>query len=222
MRLGDVDRRGRLRLDALARYLQDVATDDADDAGLGDGWVLRRLGVRVTSWARFRDSVHLTTWCSGAAGSVAERRTRVELDGGVAVDALALWVFVGNDGRPRRLDRDFFARYGIPTDVGRLPTRLRHDAPLPEAPEHPWPLRRTDFDVLGHVNNAVHWGVVDEVMQARWPRQPPVYFEAELEYRVPIEPGESVAVVVADDDGGCRVWLRAGPVVKASATTRWR
>ena len=32
VRLGDVDERGRLRLDATARYLQDIATDDVNDA----------------------------------------------------------------------------------------------------------------------------------------------------------------------------------------------
>ncbi|MFM2113860.1 MAG: hypothetical protein RL643_818, partial [Actinomycetota bacterium] len=31
MRLGDVTPKGRLRLDATARYLQDIATDDALD-----------------------------------------------------------------------------------------------------------------------------------------------------------------------------------------------
>ena len=34
VRLGDVDPAGLLRLDATARYLQDVATDDADDCVL--------------------------------------------------------------------------------------------------------------------------------------------------------------------------------------------
>ena len=33
VRLGDVSPAGRLRLDAVARYLQDIATDDAVDAG---------------------------------------------------------------------------------------------------------------------------------------------------------------------------------------------
>ncbi len=40
VRLGDVTPKGRMRLDAVARYLQDVANDDAvdaigDDAALG-------------------------------------------------------------------------------------------------------------------------------------------------------------------------------------------
>ena len=33
VRLGDASPRGRLRLDACARYLQDIANDDSRDAG---------------------------------------------------------------------------------------------------------------------------------------------------------------------------------------------
>ena len=33
VRLGDVTPKGRLRLDAVARYLQDIATDDSLDGG---------------------------------------------------------------------------------------------------------------------------------------------------------------------------------------------
>ena len=49
VRLGDVDARARLRLDAVARYLQDIATDDATDAELDDafGWVVRRTMIEV-------------------------------------------------------------------------------------------------------------------------------------------------------------------------------
>ena len=34
VRLGDADEHGRLRLDALARHLQDVATDHSVDSGM--------------------------------------------------------------------------------------------------------------------------------------------------------------------------------------------
>ena len=40
VRLGDVTPRGRLRLDAAVRYLQDIAHDDAREAAYADrdGW----------------------------------------------------------------------------------------------------------------------------------------------------------------------------------------
>ena len=49
VRLGDASPGGRLRLDAVARYLQDVANDDAEDAGLANpaSWVVRRTTIEV-------------------------------------------------------------------------------------------------------------------------------------------------------------------------------
>ena len=50
VRLSDVDSTSLLRFDAIARYLQDVATDDAEHCGLDNafGWVVRRTMIEVT------------------------------------------------------------------------------------------------------------------------------------------------------------------------------
>src|SRR3954468_7706210 len=87
-RLGDVSPAGRLRLDALARYLQDVANDDAVDAGLEGAlaWVVRRIAVEVVDAPRFGDVVELTTFCSGYGSRFAERRTSVTVDGKAAIE----------------------------------------------------------------------------------------------------------------------------------------
>jgi hypothetical protein len=49
VRLGDATPKGRLRLDAVARYLQDVANDDTRDADWSDPhwWVVRRTVIDV-------------------------------------------------------------------------------------------------------------------------------------------------------------------------------
>ena len=75
------DASARLRLEALARYLQDVATDDADDAGLSDRDAASGSSARPTSsivrlpW--YHEAVELTTFCSGIGPRWAERRTIV-------------------------------------------------------------------------------------------------------------------------------------------------
>jgi acyl-ACP thioesterase len=200
VRLGDVTGDGRLRLDAVARYLQDVATDDAEDAGLADGWVLRRLAVRIDAFPAFRDTVDLVTWCSGIAASAAERCTTVAVDGRVAVDAVALWVFVGPDGRPTRIDRDRFARMGIPVER-RIGTRLHHDdGPEPGDPGvrvRPWPLRAVDVDVLRHVNNAVSFAALEDVLVVEGVEATPAPWRVEVEYRAAIEPADRPEVVWA-------------------------
>ncbi|MGH9026873.1 MAG: acyl-ACP thioesterase domain-containing protein [Acidimicrobiia bacterium] len=96
VRLGDVTPAGRLRLDAIARCLQDVASDDVADAGVRGPWVLRRLAVTIDHAPRFDDRVALTTttWCSGSGSRGAERRTTISSPTGVLVESVALWVFV--------------------------------------------------------------------------------------------------------------------------------
>jgi hypothetical protein len=77
VRLGDVDPSGQLRLDATARYLQDIASDDAVDAELDGawGWVVRRSMFDVRQPAVLDEVVAVTTYCTGLGRSWAERTT---------------------------------------------------------------------------------------------------------------------------------------------------
>jgi acyl-ACP thioesterase len=220
VRLGDADTTGRLRLDALARYLQDVATDDVDDAEVSGEpddhtWVLRRLGVTVHRWPQFRDPLELVTWCSATAGSAAERRTTISVDGAVIVESEALWVFVGPDGRPARLGPEFLARYSPSTPRRRLTTRLQHDLAPPGAVRASWPLRATDLDVLGHVNNAVHWAAVEEVLRAGGTLDGT--WSVEMEYRAPLEADDKPELVMVRTDDGFACWLECDGTARASA-----
>ena len=52
VRLSDMDAGGRLRLDAVARFLQDAAIDDVEETGWGAPehlWVVRRIQIDVAS-----------------------------------------------------------------------------------------------------------------------------------------------------------------------------
>lgn len=167
VRLGDVDPLGEIRLDAIARYLQDVASDDAIDAGLPNalGWVVRRTKLRVDAPAHTGDEVELRTFCTGAGRAWAERRTTIRSPGGASIDAVSLWVQVDVDtGRPARLGDEFAAIYG-PAARGRqvssklsLPTR----PPADVVRSVTWRFRAADRDQFGHVNNAAQLALVEE------------------------------------------------------------
>jgi acyl-ACP thioesterase len=223
VRLGDASPRGRLRLDAIARYLQDVANDDAHDSGIANpgGWVVRRTTVQVTAEIAFREQVEVTTFCSGIGKRWAERRTVIVGDDGGRVDTVSLWVQVDMvTGRPTTLADDFRAIYG-PSAGGRtVSARLHHGEPplAGVGAELSFPLRFVDFDVMGHVNNAVYWTVVEEGLRGRWERHGP--WRAEVEHRRPIEAGGEVAVTVAAlDDGleGAAMWMADADGVTATA-----
>ena len=74
IRLSDADATGRLRHDAIARYLQDVAADDVLDAGWAPDehiWVVRRTVLDVLQPFVTDTTVELTTWCGAVAGEPA-------------------------------------------------------------------------------------------------------------------------------------------------------
>ena len=207
--LGDVGPEGALRPDALARYLQDVAGDDWDDA-VGadeDTWVVRRTSVRVAEggrWPTLGESVTVSTWCGGTGAAWAERRSDVAIDGRVLLDATALWVPIGPDGRPRRVRRDFIEIYGE-SAARKVPGRVGFADLDVTAPTRPWPIRRSDLDVLGHVNNAAVWEALSEVAGSS-------LRAATVVHQGSLEAGEDVRLAAAAG----RIWLVVDGAVRVA------
>jgi acyl-ACP thioesterase len=223
VRLGDATPGGRLRFDALARYLQDVSNDDTREAGLDDdGWVVRRTAVQVDRVPVVGEHLVLRTFCSGTGGRWAERRVQVHGDQGGAVEAVSLWVHVDLDtGRPTPLTPQFFELYGEAAGGRTVRARLTHpDPPAGGDTGHPWPLRATDFDVMRHMNNAVYWAAVEEELRRRRDLRAPL--RAEVEFRAAIEPGDDVNIVTQDGEGELRLWLRRDGATVAASAHLWR
>ncbi len=224
VRLGDVTSGGRLRLDALTRYTQDVSDDDTTDAGLTDpddqgepAWVVRRTAVAELHPARLGEDIEVTTFCSGLGRRWAERHLRVVGEGGARYEVSTLWICIDAvTGRPRELTERFQRLYG-PAAGGRTVTaRLSQPRPEPGAARFPWPLRAVDFDVLGHMNNAAYWNAVEAALDER--RDLRGSLRAELEFGVQIEPGQSIELVSEGAAGRVGLWLVGEAGVHASAT----
>src|SRR3954453_17359154 len=78
VRLGDCSPGGRLRLDATARYVQDLSDDDTRDAGLAQmTWVVRRTVIDVARFPTYPDPLEKVTWFSGLGSRWAERRVAI-------------------------------------------------------------------------------------------------------------------------------------------------
>jgi acyl-ACP thioesterase len=195
--LADATVSGRVRLDAIARWLQDIAYADVVDAGLaGRGaWVVRRARLRVEAFPRFGEPVAVRTFCSAAGRVAAERRTTVS-GGESSVEAVAIWIHVDTETlRPLRLGEDFRAAYGASAGGRKADFRLRHPEPPEAATRSAWHFRASDMDVAGHVNNAAYWEPVEQML---WEVEEPRGADMEIEYREPAQPGETAI-------------LRAGP-----------
>ncbi len=208
VRLGDARPGRRARLDALARYLQDVAEDDAASADLDPqvGWVLRRTELQVERFPVLGERLTLRTFCSALGARWAERTTLLVGDRGGRVEARAVWVALDlRRGAPARLDERFLAVYG-PSATGRRAS-LRLQLPPPEPTERaaarPWPLRRADLDVWGHANNAVAWEAVEEALD----EHPPTPLRAVLEHPQALLPDQQPALLARAHAERLDAWL---------------
>ena len=211
VRLGDADANGILRLDGVARMLQDIATADWDDTGSAstDTWVVRRTALRVADggrWPRYKERVTLTTWCGGIGAAWAERRTNIALEGQLLVEAVALWVPLDPSGHPVRIRPEFFDIYGDAIRERKVSGRVAKPVVSPNATLRPWPLHRADLDVVGHVNNAAVWQAVSEIVTA------PVS-SVTVVHHGPVESGHDVTLASAPGS----LWLLVDGVVQVSA-----
>jgi acyl-ACP thioesterase len=224
VRLGDTDASGALRFDALARHLQDVANDDAVDSGIDGafGWVVRRTMIEVRHAAVLGERLALTTFCSGTGRSWAERRTSIAGDRGAAIEAVSVWVQVDpTTGRPAPLGADFHAAYDTAARGRRISARLSLPAPPDGASVRPWTVRAADLDVFAHVNNAVHWAIVEElVARCGGPRTG----TAELEHLLAVDLDSPVTLHLADRPSPS-AWLVDDSVTgmrSVHTAARWR
>jgi acyl-ACP thioesterase len=218
VRSTDVTPSGRLRLDALARYLQTAAEDDVADAGLTEPvvWLVRRCQLTVRAMPVMGERLQVRTFCSGIGARWAERTTTLLGPDGPMVQASAVWAAVGRDtGRPVPLSAGFLASYGDATAGRTVSARLSHDRSGNGSgtSSRDWPLRAADFDTAGHVNNAIHWAAVEDVLAAAG-TLPAV---AEMEYHRAILPGCRPRLTVGERGHDTHVRLLDGERLLASA-----
>jgi acyl-ACP thioesterase len=204
---------GRMRLDALARWLQDVAYADVEDAGLVAlaVYVVRRTRIHVRRFPRFGEKYSVTTFCSGLGRMWGERRTTIGRagQGESDVEAVALWVHLDPQSwKPAPFSDQEADLYGSAAAGRRVSARLRHPVPDSSSQSGTWTFRAIDLDIAGHVNNAAYWEPLEEeILDGPEPET----IDAEIEFRTPCQPGEKQLL-----RQGSRWWIVGGQEIHAS------
>jgi acyl-ACP thioesterase len=219
IRLADADATGRLRLDAVARFLQDAAIDDVEETGWGAPehlWVLRSVRIDVLEPSLADQTVSIVTWGSSFSALAAGRRWSLVGDGGGAIEVDSTWIHLGHDARPARIGQGFDG-YAEAAQGRVTSTKLTLAPPPVDGARRVWPLRATDVDRMGHVNNAAYWAAVEQrLLELGHDVRRPL--RGRLDYRHPIDLGERVELAeVAHDDGRYGAAFVVADVVKAVA-----
>jgi acyl-ACP thioesterase len=170
LRVGDIDRTGRLRLDAAARHIQDIGQDQLREMGFEEThplWIVRRTMVDLVRPIEFQDMLRLRRWCSGTSNRWCEMRVRIDGRKGGLIESEAFWININRETQgPARIADDFLEGLRRTTNVDRLRWKAylspggRGDADQ----IRDYPIRVSDIDIFDHMNNSVYWSVVEDYL----------------------------------------------------------
>lgn len=237
VRTGDVDPQLRLRLDSIARYLQDIATDNLEAAGHARSdpyWIVRRTVIDVVEPISWPATVHQQRWCSGLSTRWANMRVRLtathqtnplnprERPDGL-VETEAFWINVNSRGVPARISESGFDTLAATTDTHRLRWAAMTGARPPEvlgqgAPEdRRHVLRSTDFDPLQHLNNAAYFAAVEDELLLH-PDLLRRRHRVVIEYFRPVVAGSIMTIRRRRQENELQMWMLVDDQVAAAVT----
>lgn len=222
VRTGDVDPNNRLRFDGVARYLQDIGSDNlaATPLGLTDPfWIVRRTVIDVNEPVHFPDHVHMRRWCSSMSTRWSNMRVSISSSKGASIETEGFWINISaTTGMPTRISDEALDMLARTTDEHRLRWKawLKDPVPPESSTDVHFPLRATDIDSFNHVNNAAYWHVVEEFLVDR-PELVGAPHRAVIEYLSPILANEHITIRHRHEDGALTLWFVVGDTVRSVA-----
>lgn len=225
VRTGDVDQHMRVRLDAVARYLQDIANDNIEATDFGDTdpfWIVRRTVIDVIRPFSWPADVTAQRWCGALSTRWTNMRVRLTADHETnrfnpeprepgLIETEAFWINVNEQGMPSRLSDDAFEMLSAMTDEHRLRWRSMNPEQAPAAadtalPDREHVLRSTDFDPFKHLNNAAYLEAIeDELIDHPDLVEGP--HRTVIEYLRPIVPGTPITLRRVREPDRLLVWM---------------
>ena len=219
----DVDANLRLRLDGVARNIQEVGAEHLTDAGYAEihpHWIVQRTVIDVIEPIGLPNDITFQRWCSGISNRWCSMRVRLDGSDGGRVETEGFWINMNKEtATPSLISEDMFDRFATTTDDTRLKWRPWLPGPASSDVVTPFALRRTDIDLFKHVNNTVYWHGVHEVL-AQYPDILSSTYRAVVEYRKPIQLWEAVTIGSAVRDGDVRLWFVVDGEIRAAGLLR--
>jgi acyl-ACP thioesterase len=223
LRVADIDRTGRLRLDAAARHVQDIGQDHLRELGFEDThplWIVRRTMIDLIRPIEFQDLLRLRRWCSGTSNRWCEMRVRIDGRKGGLIESEAFWININRDTQmPSRISDDFLAGLHRTTDVERLRWRayLKTGSREDASQISEYPIRFTDIDLFDHMNNSVYWSVIEDYLSAT-PELLRGPIRVTIEHDAPIALGDKLEIIAHDHPAGSTDKFGADLVDRAVTT----
>ncbi|MBY0440692.1 MAG: acyl-[acyl-carrier-protein] thioesterase [Mycobacteriaceae bacterium] len=201
LRVGDIDRQGRLRLDAAARHIQDIGQDQLREMGFEEThplWIVRRTMIDLIRPIEFQDMLRLRRWCSGTSNRWCEMRVRIDGKRGHGlIESEAFWININRETQmPSRISDDFLEGLHRTTAVDRLRWKsyLRPGNRDDAIEIREFPIRVTDIDLFDHMNNSVYWSVIEDYLAAH-PELFSTPLRITIEHEAPVALGDKLEII---------------------------
>ncbi|WP_280299179.1 acyl-[acyl-carrier-protein] thioesterase [Nocardia abscessus] len=239
IRTDDVDQHMRVRLDAIARYLQDIAADMIEASpffGTDPFWILRRTIIDVITPISWPGDVEVQRWCSATSSRWVNMRQTVRSTHETSpfnpddrppglIETESFCIKVDPAGHLSRISDRAQAELSRYVDDTRLRWQpLNTDAP-PDSDitsDRHFPVRSSDIDPFHHVNNAVYWQIIEDQLDDNQDLLTHPH-RAVIEFLRPIPPGAQPRIRANRNADRLAVWiLLNNDTLAATATVRTR
>ncbi|HLN55062.1 MAG TPA: acyl-ACP thioesterase domain-containing protein [Bacteroidales bacterium] len=158
---------GKLSIQSMFNYMQDIASDHAEVLGYGRNdllehnsfWVLSRLYAEIYELPEWEDNIVIKTWPNGTDRLFALRNYEIMYPDGRSLGyAVSSWLILDRDTRKVQRPETFFAGKIFPTPESfeiRNATKLEAAVEQGET-NHCFRIKTSDLDINLHTNNAVY------------------------------------------------------------------
>jgi acyl-ACP thioesterase len=220
---GDIGDQLQLRLDGVARYIQEVGAQNLLDAGEAEEhphWLVQRTVIDVIEPIEWPNEVSFSRWCSALSTRWCTMRVDLVGSEGGRIETEGFWIAINERTlTPQRVSDSLIEKFATTTVERRLKWRPWLTDPADTDVDLPFALRRTDIDVFQHVTNTAYWHAVHEVM-ADVPDVRRAPYRAVVEYRRPIQYGEDVTLRWTRGDNQVNAAICVGDEVRAAVLLR--
>lgn len=164
--VGEVTCNRELRLDSMVNIFQEMAIRHTQYVGVelnnlldsGKTWVLNRIAIQIKRLPKLNEDVNVSTWSRSITRFKGFRDYEMCIDDELVAAASSLWLYIDlKKGRPVRVPQHYESLYSVENRQSMDVNLEKLDFPKTLSPDFSSVIttRISDYDVNGHVNNAV-------------------------------------------------------------------
>ncbi len=167
VRYGEVDPFFRQKIGSLFKLFTDAAVRHSEKAGFGprqlirtgQAWVLNKFGVRIHRYPEYGETIRVLTWHRGQKGVRAYREFEVFAEDERISAASSVWLYIDMQNKkilrlPETVGTDYTMEPETALEMDL--NAWKSQRLFPAGSLLKTTIRQSDYDPVGHVNNAAY------------------------------------------------------------------